>query len=220
MPYFSHRYNYTWLNERAVEVALALEVLREHAGAETSSRSATCWRHYVPVDHLVVDKYEVAPGVVNADVADLETDRRFDLVLAVSTLEHVGLDEDVQDPEKAARAIARLKCAAHARRAAVGHAARRLQPRPRPRSCARASPASPGCARCVGTSTATAGAQVAGRRGLVGGVRPAPSTPRTASIVGEYPPRLTREFRLSVQNDARFATGGSHWSDMRYSPAR
>src|SRR4051812_10569021 len=32
--YLNHRYNYTWLNERAVETALALEILRAHAGKD------------------------------------------------------------------------------------------------------------------------------------------------------------------------------------------
>lgn len=108
VPYFSHAYHYTWLNERAVETPLALEVLDAHAGADVLE-VGNVLSHYRAVDHLVVDKYEQAPGVVNADVADFETDRRFDLVLAVSTLEHVGLDEDVQDPQKAARAVERLR---------------------------------------------------------------------------------------------------------------
>lgn len=106
--YFHHRYNYTWLNERAVETALAVEVLRDSAGQDVLE-VGNVLGHYVPVDHLVVDKYEVAPGVLNADVADLELERRFDLIVSVSTLEHVGLDEDLKDPLKAGRAIARLQ---------------------------------------------------------------------------------------------------------------
>ena len=108
VPYFHHRYNYTWLNERAVETALALEVLRAHAGKDVLE-VGNVLGHYVQVDHVVVDKYEVAPGVVNADVAEFETDERFDLVLAVSTLEHVGLDEEARDPDKPARSLERLK---------------------------------------------------------------------------------------------------------------
>ncbi|GAA1960865.1 hypothetical protein GCM10009798_20770 [Nocardioides panacihumi] len=108
MPYFHHRYNYTWLNERAVETALALEVLGDHAGQDVLE-IGNVLGHYVPVDHLVVDKYEVAPGVLNADAADLEIDGRFDLILCISTLEHVGLDEEVKDPLKASRAVTRLQ---------------------------------------------------------------------------------------------------------------
>lgn len=108
VPYFRHPYNYTWLNERAVEVALALEVLDSHTGGPVLE-VGNVLSHYRPVEHLVVDRYETAPGVVNADAADFETDQRFDLILAVSTIEHVGLDEPVLDPDKPARALARLR---------------------------------------------------------------------------------------------------------------
>ncbi len=64
--------------------------------------------HYQQISHTVVDKYEQAPGVHNVDVADLDLGTEFDLVIAISTLEHVGLDEDVQ-PDKPARAVARLR---------------------------------------------------------------------------------------------------------------
>jgi SAM-dependent methyltransferase len=106
--YFNHPYNYTWLNERAVETALALNMLDAYAGGDVLE-IGNVTGHYVPARHTVVDKYERAPGVINADVAELELDERFDLILAVSTLEHVGLDEQVQDPGKPARAITGLK---------------------------------------------------------------------------------------------------------------
>ncbi|ROR91409.1 hypothetical protein EDD33_2275 [Nocardioides aurantiacus] len=107
VPYVHERYNYTWLNERAVELALAGEQLDAHA-ADRVLEVGHVLGHYRPVDHLVVDKYEQADRVLNVDVADLALDERFDLVLAVSTLEHVGLDEDVQDPDKPGRALRTL----------------------------------------------------------------------------------------------------------------
>jgi hypothetical protein len=108
VPYFVHDYHYTWLNERAVEVALALEVLERQPGASVLE-IGNVLGHYAPVDHVVVDKYEAAPGVLNEDVADLDLDRQFDLVLAISTLEHVGLDEEVLDEDKPVRAVDRLR---------------------------------------------------------------------------------------------------------------
>lgn len=108
VPYFSSPYHYTWLNERAVEIALALEVLEKHRGQEVLE-VGNVLGHYLPITHTVVDKYERAPGVVNVDVADLDLDARFELILAVSTLEHVGLDEARRDPDKPRRAIERLK---------------------------------------------------------------------------------------------------------------
>jgi SAM-dependent methyltransferase len=105
--YLRHPYNWTWLNERAVEVPLAAAVLAG-SKAERVLEIGNVLGHYQAVGHTVVDKYERAPGVLNIDVADLELPESYDLILAVSTLEHVGLDEEVQDPGKPARAIARL----------------------------------------------------------------------------------------------------------------
>ena len=108
LPYFVHDYHYTWLNERAVEIPMALAMLERHAGADVLE-IGNVLGHYAPVAHTVVDKYEVAEGVANADVADLDLGRTFDVVMAISTLEHVGLDEDVLDEQKPARAIQRLR---------------------------------------------------------------------------------------------------------------
>jgi SAM-dependent methyltransferase len=105
--YLRAAYHYTWLNERAVEVRLAAHEL---AGTDPSRvlEVGNVLGHYLPVAHQVIDKYEHADGVRNVDVVDLDLAGPFDLVLAVSTLEHVGLDEEIQDPDKPARAIATL----------------------------------------------------------------------------------------------------------------
>lgn len=107
VPYFWHRYHHTWLTERAVEVALAAEVV---AGVPASQvvEVGNVLPHYLDVDHLVVDKYEQAPGVLNDDVVDIVLDRPADLIVSISTLEHVGLDEPVQDPDKPRRAVQHL----------------------------------------------------------------------------------------------------------------
>ncbi|GGD17626.1 hypothetical protein GCM10007231_15800 [Nocardioides daphniae] len=110
VPYFRHNYHYTWLGERNAEVALAKELFEAHAG-EKILEVGNVTHHYLDdVDHTVVDKYEVAPGVLNLDVVDIDLpEGSFDLVVAISTLEHVGLDEDVLDPAKPARAVDLLK---------------------------------------------------------------------------------------------------------------
>lgn len=108
VPYARHAYHFTWLNERAVEVALGLPLLAAHRPARVLE-IGNVLRHYAASSHLVVDRYERAPGVLNADVAELDLAQRYDLVLAISTLEHVGLDEPEQDPGKPARAVQRLR---------------------------------------------------------------------------------------------------------------
>jgi hypothetical protein len=108
VPYLRHRYNRTWLNERAVEVPLALRVLAERRGGEILE-VGNVLGHYGADGHTVVDRYERAAGVINVDVADFDPgERRFDLVLSISTLEHVGFDEQPPDPGKPLRAIEKL----------------------------------------------------------------------------------------------------------------
>jgi SAM-dependent methyltransferase len=108
VPYFHHRYHYTWMNERSVELALARQVV-EDVPAPDLLEVGNVLAHYVRDGHTVVDLYEHAPGVVNADVVDVELPERYRLIVSISTLEHVGLDEDVTDPGKPERAIEHLR---------------------------------------------------------------------------------------------------------------
>ena len=66
----------------------------------------------------MVDKYERAPGVVNRDVLDLDDLGHFELVVAISTLEHVGWDEEPRRPEAALDAVKRAARSARSRRQA------------------------------------------------------------------------------------------------------
>lgn len=106
-PYFVHRYNLTWSNERAVEVPIVRDMVLAHRGRPVLE-VGNVLGHYFPVEHEVLDKFERAPGVVNADAADFRSERRYDLIASISTLEHVGWDEEPRDPEKVLRAIANL----------------------------------------------------------------------------------------------------------------
>jgi SAM-dependent methyltransferase len=107
VPYLRHRYNRTWLNERAVEVPLALRTIDRHGGATLEVGNVL--GHYGARGHTVVDRYERAPGVINEDIADYDADgRKFDLIVSISTLEHVGFDEQPTEPDKPLRAIAAL----------------------------------------------------------------------------------------------------------------
>jgi len=100
-------YNQTWANERAVELALALDALRRHASGDVLELGNVLG-HYVERRHDVVDKYERAPGVINCDVLDFHPGRRYSFVVSVSTLEHVGFEEEVADPGKPARVVDHL----------------------------------------------------------------------------------------------------------------
>lgn len=105
--YFYHPYNLAWRNERAVEVPIARAHLEAHRG-QAVLEVGNVLSHYIEVDHAVLDKYESAPGVVNLDAVDFDPGITYDLIISVSTLEHVGWDESPREPDKALAAIENL----------------------------------------------------------------------------------------------------------------
>lgn len=97
--YFFHEYNTTWRNERCVELPIVWKILAENQGKEVLE-VGNVLSHYFQVKHDVVDKYEVFNGVVNQDVVDFRPSKRYDLIVSISTMEHVGWDEDPRDQSK------------------------------------------------------------------------------------------------------------------------
>jgi hypothetical protein len=94
-------------NERAVEVALAREFLSDRKG--TILEVGNVLANFMSLPHDVVDKYEKAPGVINEDIIAYAPGKKYDVIVTVSTLEHVGWDETPRTPEKILQAIAHLK---------------------------------------------------------------------------------------------------------------
>jgi SAM-dependent methyltransferase len=105
--YFVHPYNETWRNERAVELPIVLRAIDQQPGARVLE-IGNVLAHYGRRGHDVVDKYEAAPRVRSVDVVELEAEQPYDLVVTISTLEHVGFDEEVRDPGKPRRAVERM----------------------------------------------------------------------------------------------------------------
>lgn len=107
-PYLYHFCNRTWKNERGVEIPIFREILLRHQTARVLE-VGNVLSHYFPIQHDVVDKYEVAPAVINQDIVEFAPTKRYDLILSISTLEHVGWDEEPREPEKMLRAIEHLR---------------------------------------------------------------------------------------------------------------
>ncbi|MFZ0965717.1 MAG: hypothetical protein WAN82_03720 [Candidatus Bathyarchaeia archaeon] len=105
--YFYHRYNMTWQNERTVEVPIVWGIVKNHKGRILEVGNALS--HYHSVTHDIVDKYEKAEGVINQDIVDFRPFERYDLIVSISTMEHVGWDENPRDSMKVLRAIENLK---------------------------------------------------------------------------------------------------------------
>ncbi len=105
--YFWHRYNSTWRNERSVEIPIARSFLGG-IPADRVLEIGNVLSHYGPVSHEVVDKYERAENVSNEDVCEFRSEKKYDLILSISTLEHVGWDEEPRDETKVLRAFENL----------------------------------------------------------------------------------------------------------------
>lgn len=106
--YFYHRYNSTWKTERAVEVPIIWRLAQRYQGRRILE-VGNVLAHYFPVTHDIVDKYERAAGVINEDIVDFQSATPYDLIVSISTIEHVGWDEQPREPEKLLRAIDSLR---------------------------------------------------------------------------------------------------------------
>jgi hypothetical protein len=102
--YFTHNHNETYANERTVEVPIVWRMVQRYRGQRILEVGNVLGR-YFPFRHDCVDKYEIAPGVINEDITVLSSSRRYDLIISISTLEHVGWDEVPREPAKALRAV-------------------------------------------------------------------------------------------------------------------
>jgi len=97
--YFYHSYNTTWKNERSLEVPIIWGMVEEYQGKRILE-VGNVLHHYFPCRHDVVDLYEKYPGVINQDIVDFRPSKKYDLVVSISTLEHVGWDCKPREPGK------------------------------------------------------------------------------------------------------------------------
>lgn len=112
LRYFDDPYNSTILNERAIEVPIALAFMAKVLLASPGAGPAVLevgnvLGHYGVTGHHIVDRHEIQPGVENADVFDIGGEWK--CIVAISTLEHVRWDEEPKEPNGGIDAIAHLR---------------------------------------------------------------------------------------------------------------
>lgn len=105
--YFDHPYNTTRFNERSVEVPIILDLVSQYEG-KNILEVGNVLSHYVDIPHDIVDKYEIAEGVVNDDIVDFSPKKKYDLIVSISTFEHVGWDEFPRDATKIPKSLKHL----------------------------------------------------------------------------------------------------------------
>lgn len=113
LPIFDHAYNTTVLNERAIEIPIALQWLHQNGhgrGLEVGNVIGHYFEELGEVDdRRIVDKYETGvDGVENIDLFDIHGE--FDYIFAISTVEHVRWDPpEERDLNGASMAIDHLR---------------------------------------------------------------------------------------------------------------
>lgn len=102
--YFYSLFNVTFTNERAVEIPIVMDVVWKFSGKEILEvGNVLGW--YYKFTHDVVDKYDKTEGVINQDIVDYKPCKKYNLIISISTLEHVGWDETPREKNKISKAV-------------------------------------------------------------------------------------------------------------------
>lgn len=106
--YFYHLYNGTWSNERSVEIPIIWKILQQNKNKKILE-IGNVLSHYFNINHDVLDKYEKAPNVINEDIVNFNPVTKYDLIVSISTFEHIGWDEAPREPKKVYHSIEKVK---------------------------------------------------------------------------------------------------------------
>lgn len=108
LPCLISRYKSTWNTERTVEVPIVLSLMGR--GPKHILEVGNVLSLYVDFSHDVVDKYERSAGVINSDIVSYTPFSKYDLVVSISTFEHIGYDKpEPRNPSKILDVIENLR---------------------------------------------------------------------------------------------------------------
>lgn len=108
--YFYHPANHTWANERAIEIPMFLAMINERQSRGRILEVGNVLSNYVDAPWDIVDKFDSSGKSINQDVITYRPRTHlYDLIVSISTLEHVGMDDDRRDPLGPMKAIENLR---------------------------------------------------------------------------------------------------------------
>ena len=90
---FYNWYNMTWAGERTVEIPIARSYIEAQPGARILE-VGNVLPHYFPAEYDVVDKFERGSHVINTDIVEFAPATPYDLIISISTFEHIGFDDE------------------------------------------------------------------------------------------------------------------------------
>ncbi len=99
-----------FIGERVIEIPLGIYFVShgDIPSVNTFLEVGNVLSHYYDYEHVTVDKYEHEKNVMNIDIVDYNPLNKFSRILSISTIEHIGLDEEIKEYGKAEKAIIKL----------------------------------------------------------------------------------------------------------------
>lgn len=108
--YCREKYNLSWRNERAVEIPIFQRLVRENIKANILEVGCVLkWYKSSPKSNwTILDKFEKFGSTINLDIINYKPRTKFDLILSISTIEHIGLEDGSSKKNKVIKAINHL----------------------------------------------------------------------------------------------------------------
>jgi hypothetical protein len=95
--YFIHPRS--WNSERVAEIPIILDYLiQDMSGKRKILEFGNVLSQFIKCERKwdILDKYSEGEGVIHEDIIDFKPKEKYDLIISISTLEHVGLNENVE----------------------------------------------------------------------------------------------------------------------------
>jgi len=90
--YYIAQYNNTHRNERKIEIPIIVDYIRKYPTESILEVGNVVSHYFANVTHDIVDLNEEAPNVLNEDIVKYAPNKKYDLIITISTLEHVGFE--------------------------------------------------------------------------------------------------------------------------------
>lgn len=107
LPYAKGIYNGAFSNERTIELAIVFDMIKKFEGSKILEIGNVTQNYKIIEDIDILDKYEKGYRVINKDI--MKYDKQYDLIVSISTFEHIGQDEEEKRASKVFDAIEHCK---------------------------------------------------------------------------------------------------------------
>jgi len=106
--YFINIYNAV-VGERVVEIPFTIAFLKKNNYEKKRILEVgDVLSHYFRFKHKIIDKYERGIDVDNVDIVDFNPNEKYDIIISISTVEHIGYDERIKKIGKSKKAIQKI----------------------------------------------------------------------------------------------------------------